>query len=59
MKKITELIDIENRLIVAGDRGWWLGKMGEWGQKVQTSNYKIMYGMVIIVIILYCIFQSC
>ena len=31
----------ENRLVVAIKMGWGVGKMGEEGQKVQTSSYKI------------------
>ena len=35
------LIDTENRLVVTRGRGWQTGKMGEGGQKAQTSHYKI------------------
>ena len=34
-------MDMENRLVVARGRGWRVGKMGEGGQHVQTSIYKI------------------
>ena len=40
-KPKTKLIDTENTLVVARDRGFRVGKMDEGGQKVQTSNYKI------------------
>ena len=51
-KKTKNILDIENKLVVA--RGQVVGKMGEGGQKVQTSSYKIspgdvMYSMVTIV----------
>ena len=36
-----KLIDTENKLVVARSGGWELGKMGEVGQKIQTSSYKI------------------
>ena len=32
---------IKNRLVVARGKGWGVGEMGEGGQKVQTSSYKI------------------
>lgn len=35
--KRTELIETENRQVVARGRGWGVGKMYESGQKVQTS----------------------
>ena len=38
-KKTKNILDIENKLVVA--RGQVVGKMGEGGQKVQTSSYKI------------------
>ena len=34
-------MDTENRWVVARGRGWEVGEMGEGGQKVQTSSYKI------------------
>ena len=37
----TKLIDTDNRLIVARGAGWWVGEMGEGGQKVQTSTDKM------------------
>ena len=37
----TELIDTENRLVVSRVGRWEVGKMGEGGQKVQTSSYKL------------------
>ena len=40
-KKNPELIDTENRLVVARDRGWGTGKVSESHQTVQTSSYKI------------------
>lgn len=45
----NELIATENRLVVVG-----VGKMGESGEKVQTSSYKkrlgdFMYSMVAVV----------
>ena len=43
---IHELIDTENRLVVARGVGWGVGEMGEGGQKVQTSSYKISHGDV-------------
>lgn len=48
-KKEIELIDTENRPVVSRGRGWWLGKMGEEGQTVQTSSYKKMYCVVTII----------
>ena len=33
----TELIETENRLVVARGGGWKVGEMGEGGQKVQTQ----------------------
>ena len=54
-KKITQLIDTENRLVVARGGGLGMDKMGEGSQKVQPSGYKInklgdgIYSMVIIV----------
>ena len=40
-KQKPELIDTENRLVVVRGREWGMGEMGEGGQKVQTSSYKI------------------
>ena len=40
-KQKTKLINTGNRLVVARVRMWGRGKMGEEGQKVQTSSYKI------------------
>ena len=37
----TELIDTENKLVVARVEGCGVGKMVESCQKVQTSSYKI------------------
>ena len=37
----TELIETENRLVVARGGGWGLGEKGEGGQRVHTSSYKI------------------
>ena len=31
----NELIGTENRMVVARDGGWWVGELGEGGQKVQ------------------------
>ena len=47
MKK-TELIDSENRLVVASSRIWDGGKRGkkEGGQKTQTYSYKVSHGEV-------------
>lgn len=39
-RKITKLIDTENRLMVAQRWGCRAGEMGEGGQKVQSSSYK-------------------
>ena len=39
-KKIKP-IDRENRLVIARDRGWGIGKIVERGKKVQISSYKI------------------
>ena len=39
--KNPELMDIENRLVVARGRGWGMGKMGESVQKEQTLSHKI------------------
>ena len=36
----NKLIDTENRLVVARDGMWEMGKMDEGGQKVHTSSYK-------------------
>ena len=41
LKKKTELIDIENRLVFARGGVGEVGEMGEGGQKVQISSYKI------------------
>ena len=30
----------KNRLVAARGSKWWLGEMGEGGQKAQTSSYK-------------------
>ena len=42
-KNLSSFIDTESRLVVArsGGRGEGLGKMGEGGQKVQTSSYTV------------------
>ena len=40
-RKKNELINTENILVVARERECGVGEMGEGGQKVQTSNYKI------------------
>ena len=40
-KQKYKLVDTENRLVVARGGGRRVGKMGEGGQKVQTSSYKI------------------
>ena len=45
-KKNNELTDTENRLVDARDRDK-KDKMGERGQKVQTSSYKVSSGHVI------------
>ena len=37
----NELIDADNRLMIAGGRGWKVSETGEGGQNVQTSSYKI------------------
>ena len=44
--KKPKLIDTENRLVIARVVGYGCGldKMGEGGQKVQTSSYKIKFG---------------
>ena len=31
----------ENELVVAKGRGWRVGEMGEGGQRIQTSSYKM------------------
>ena len=36
-----ELIDTDNRYVVARGEGWGVSEVHEWSQKVQTSNYKI------------------
>lgn len=41
--KKTELTDAKNKKDVARGEGWGVGKMGEGGQKKQTSSYKILY----------------
>ena len=38
-KKKTILTDAENGPVVARNM-WWMGDMGEGGQKAQTSSYK-------------------
>ena len=40
-KPKTKLISTQNKLVVARGRGWSVDDMGEGGQKVQTSGYKI------------------
>ena len=35
------LIDTKNRLVASKSWGWGVDKMGEGGQNVQTSSYKI------------------
>ena len=30
----------QNRLVAARGSKWWMGEMGEGGQKAQTSSYK-------------------
>ena len=41
-KKHVKLIDTGNRLVVAGGvGGMWMGEMGESGQKLQNSHYKV------------------
>ena len=30
----------QNRLVAAGGSEWWMGEMGEGGQKALTSSYK-------------------
>ena len=66
--KATQLIDTDYRLVVSEIAWLGVGKMSGESQKVQTSNYKIkkpwgygdvMYILVIVVNILYCIFESC
>ena len=42
--KVSKFIDTENQLVVARGSGCSLGKMGEGGQEVQTSIYKISHG---------------
>ena len=37
----NRLTDIENKLVVARGGGLRVCKMGDGGQKIQTSNYKI------------------
>ena len=37
----TKLMNTENRLVFVEGRGWRVGEIGEGGQKVQTSSYKI------------------
>ena len=39
--KQNKFIDTKNRLVVVRGTGWGVGKMGEGGQKVQTSSCKI------------------
>lgn len=34
------VIDTENRLLVASGRGWGMGKTGKVGKNVYTSSYK-------------------
>ena len=31
----------QNELVVAKGRGWRVGEMGECGQRIQTSSYKM------------------
>ena len=40
-KPQTELIDTENRLVVARCRVWMVDKMGGGGQKMQLFSHKI------------------
>ena len=40
-EKTSRLIDTEKRVMVARDRGWVVGNMGEESKKVQMSGYKI------------------
>ena len=37
----TELMNTDNRLVFDRGRGWRVDEIGEGGQKVQTSSYKI------------------
>ena len=39
--KKTELIEIENNIVIARGEVWGPGKMDENGQKIQTSRHKI------------------
>ena len=39
--KKTELIEVENNIVIARGEVWGLGEMDENGQKMQTSRYKI------------------
>ena len=32
---------MENKLVATTGRGCWVGELGEGGQKVQTSSYKM------------------
>ena len=41
-QQITKLTDTENRSVVVRGRGWRVEELGEGGQKVQTSSYKII-----------------
>lgn len=36
-----EIIDAGNRLVAGRSGGWGVGKMGEVGQKVQTSRHNV------------------
>ena len=36
-----ELMNTDKRLVFDRGRGWRVGEIGEGGQKVQTSSYKI------------------
>lgn len=40
----SQLIDTENRLVVARGGGWEVGEIGEGSQKIQTSSYKVSPG---------------
>ena len=46
-QKTTELIDTENRLVVARGGGWEVGQVDEGNEKIQTSSNKISHGDVI------------
>ena len=54
-EKKTELIDSENRLVVASSRIWDGGKRGmnEGGQKTQTYSYKVNHGEVMYSMVTY------